>query len=488
MMVFRNSSCRTRIIALALVAAAGSGSMGSAEQPILPENADILIIEASRLLELDDLNAAQEKFTEATKIDPGATAAWIGLSEVEERKGDLLEALRFARRALATDPEGFAPHLLTGRVLAGLGEVPKALEELAKARQINPTNPEAYLISALLLRDSNRKEEAIEVLEDGRNLGLRSPVVESQLGFLLLSQGESVRALELAVAAISNYPDEGELYLVSGLALSKDLDRREEAISHLQKALALHAPRPGQVHLELAELLMEAKRYEETIASLEAARQLLPDLPQVEYRLGLARRAAGDAEGAKTALRRFQELKSQQDAESLRFQEIGTAQAQALAAQNRLPEALASIDELLVTYPQEPRALSLRAKVLFSMQKTEDALDSIRAARRLDSRRIENHYLESFILSRLGRLDEARIALERVLTLDSELAEAHALMGEIAYHQEDFNKSVNHLGLAIDLGLDNPTLRLRYAEGLQKLGRNEESQIQMRAYQQLQDG
>ena len=89
---------------------------------------------------------------------------------------------------------------------------------------------------------------------------------------------------------------------------------------------------------------------------------------------------------------------------------------------------------------------------------------------------------------RLRRLAEARISVKRALTLDSELAEAHALMGEIAYQQEDFEPTVEHFGLALERGLDEPTLRLHYAEALQRLGRLEESQVQMQAYRQLHDG
>lgn len=471
LMTFRNSNRRAKVISFVLLIAANVGITGGVAQAAHHEQVDLLITEAIRFLHLNDLKAAREKFLEATEIDSGATPAWLGLSEIEERQGALLEALKFARSALATDPESFAPHLIAGRVLAGLGDVPEALEQLSKARHIKPSDPDAYLISALLLRDTNRTVEAIDLLEAGRERGLNLPALDAQLGFLLLSEGESDRALRLAVRALGAYPDEGELYLVAGLALSNDPERREEAVSQLLRALEQGVPRPDQVHLELAELLMGAGRFEEAIGFLEIARQLLPDLPQVHYRLWLARRASGDLVGAQEELLLFQKLKQVQDRRDLNEKEIGTAlnEAQALAAKNNLSEALTRLESLLNEHPNEPRTLTLQGKVLFSMQHVEEALASVVAARQLVPWQIENHYLEGLILLSLGRLEEARAAIQRSLTLDPKLIEAQALLGEIAYRQEDFRVSIEAFQAAMDLGLKDPTLRQHHAEALRRL-------------------
>jgi tetratricopeptide (TPR) repeat protein len=463
-----------------------AGVVTGQSDPPASEKVSRLVAEAGRALEEENLEAAEGGFRNALELNPDLALAWLGLSQVHESRGEHLEALKVARRAQKLQPEEATAVLAVGRLLARLGAVPEALATLAEARTLDPQESRAYLLAAILLRDLGRTQEAIELLESGRERGIEEPALSEQLGLLLLSEGEVERARRLAEVALQRHPDRGGLELVMGLALAADPEVRAQAVPRLERALELGAPEPGKIHLELAALL-GAEHSEAALEHLREAVRLLPESAQAYYRLGTALRAAGDMEGARAALLRFQELSRRHDAEDWGGKEVGTAlnEAQNLAQENRMGEALEHLDGLLEEHPEEAKVLVLRAKVLFSMGRREEALASMVRARELVPGRVEYHYLEGMFLVRLERLAEAEPVLLRALALDPDLAPAHALLGLVALGREDAAEAVDRFRQALDLGADSPNLRLNYATALRSLGRLEEGEQQMQAYRRL---
>jgi predicted Zn-dependent protease len=244
---------------------------------------------------------------------------------------------------------------------------------------------------------------------------------------------------------------------------------------------------PGRIHLELGKVLLESGQPAEAIEQLVKAAELIPETEEVFYRLGAARRATGDTAGAAEALQRFQELKRQHEQDERLELQVGTAlnEAQALAAANRLPEALARVRELLASHPEEARAHLLKAKILFSLGRPEDALTAVVRARELDPSLVEPYYLEGMFLLQLSRPAEARSALARAVSLDPELGEAFVLLGGAAAKMERPGEAATHFERALELGVDSPALRLGYAAALESLGRLEESAQQNEAYLRL---
>ncbi len=463
---------------------------GDPAVPSSAERAADLMATAAKALRAGDPETAEARFEEASRLVPGSAKPWLGLAEVHERRGELLRALELARHAWGLAPEEPLAALATGRLLARLGAVGEALEALAAARRLDPREPQACRLAALLLRDADRLDEAVALLEDGLASGIETPEVHEELGLLLLTAGDAERALAVAEVARERHPRSGRLALLTGLALAALPERRGEAADHIEAALELGVPDAGRARLELGTLWLEQGRGEDALPMLEEAARLLPGSPEAHYRLAAARRAAGDAAGARAALARFQQLHRERDAADHRAKQLGAAlnEAQSLAQQNRLPEALERLAALLAETPAEPAALALQAKVLFSMHRGPQALASIARARQLDPGKVEHHYLEGLFLARLSRWDDAAAALERALALDASSADAHELLGGIAAKRERPEEAARHFQRALDLGADSPSLRLGYAAALESLGRTRESEQQMRAYRRLKGG
>jgi len=116
-----------------------------------------------------DWSAAAEMFEQALERAPHWAAAWFTLGEARERLGDLDEAARAFRSALAADPsdaQGAAARL----ALIGRGEAPRALPQAYIARLFDDYAPrfDAHLTDQLWYRAPALIADALDSAAPGR--------------------------------------------------------------------------------------------------------------------------------------------------------------------------------------------------------------------------------------------------------------------------------------------------------------------------------
>ncbi len=435
-------------------------------------------------------------------VVPGQTVP----AQLESAPDDPVEALARARAAVERAPADFGPALAVAGALTALGRTDDALAAFARSRSLLPDDlgggetpaiadaASAYLAPALLLRDLDRSGEAIRLLEEAVARRIGDAEVYEQLALLRLADGLADDALTAVEAARAKSLTSPGLDLARGLALARDPEHRGEALDYLRGALRDGVGDPVVVHLEAADLLTAGGRYPEALEHLHAAGEVAPEVPEVAYRLGRTLAAAGDREAAEAALQRYRSLQEAREraaeAESTASAEATStlSEAQRLAAVGDLEAAFEHLAGLPVR-PDDSRAAdvhSLRAKVLFSMGRGDEAAASVAAARRLEPDRVEHHYLEGMFLHTGGRPVDAATALERAVALDPDLGEAHALLGMIAGEAGRFAEAAERLERALELGLDgNAPLRFNYARVLEALGRSEEAEVQMEEFERL---
>ncbi|MDE2976882.1 MAG: tetratricopeptide repeat protein [Acidobacteriota bacterium] len=425
--------------------------------------------------------------------------------QVDAAPPDPVEAVARARAAVERAPSEFKPVLDLARALTALGRLDDALAAFAQARELEPTGAgneggisgervSVYVVPALLLRDLDRTGDAIRLLEEAADRRLGSADVYEQLALLRLADGLVDGALAAVAAAAAESLESPGLDLARGLALARLGDRRGEALGYLTGALDDGVGDPVVVRLEAAGILSADGRHAEAIEHLRAAQELASDEPEVFYRLGRVFAAAGGHEAARAALDRYRSLKEARERAAEAERVASTKTASALSDAQRLAEAgdLEAALERLEGLPGRSEdswaadVHSLRAKVLFSMGRVDEAAASAVEARQLDPNRVEHHYLEGMFLHTGGRAEDAAVALERALAIDPGLAEAHALLGMIAAEAGRPAEAAERMGRALELGLDgNAPLRFNYARVLEILGRGEEANAQMEAYERL---
>jgi tetratricopeptide (TPR) repeat protein len=447
---------------------------------------DRFLVEGVQALAAGDAAAAERSFRSAVQASPELTPAWIGLADALRRLDRPDEALEAARKASDSAPDSSAAALTLGRHLAQSGARDEALKELARARSLAPDNPDAYVLEALVLRDLGRTADATELLEGAWARPLRTARLSEQLALLLLAEDRFEQALDIATVGLEIAPGTPGIELARGLSLAA-LGRASEAVEPLRNALDGDLPEPDRIRVELATVLTTLGRHTDAVAYLETASRGLSQDPALWYKLASARRAAGNVAGADDALKRFAELQQGEESSEREGKEIGIAlnEAQNLAASNRMEEALEKTRRLLAQAPDEPRALALQAKLLFSLGQRRDALDSISRARTLSPAVAEYPYLQGLFLLSLGDAAAAERSLRAALTLKETLPEAHSLLGGALAKQGLAEEAVAHFARALELGLDQPQLRLGYAGALEDLGRQDEAEAQMQAYRRL---
>ncbi|MCG8457222.1 MAG: tetratricopeptide repeat protein [Holophagales bacterium] len=445
------------------------------------------LAEGGRALEAGALDRAEAAFLRAAETDPPSPLPWLGLAAVDERRGDLLAALAHARRAQGAAPRNPAVLERIAGLQVRVGAAGEALETLERWRSVEPEEPRAYLLAALVSRDVERLDDAVDLLRRARSRARPDPAVDEQLAMLLLSEGETAEALAVASAASDDHPGHPGLALARGLALAADGSHLDEAVAWLQKALRLGAPGSGRIHLELGSLLGREGCHAEALEHFHAAVEAMPDSAEAHYRLGGAQRACGDGQSARASLERFRALTSREEERDHGRRAAGAALngVRELASAGEVTRALESLDTLAAEHPEDDRIYLLRAKILFSAGRREAAYESAVRARSLLPSRVEAHYLEGLFASQIGRLGAAEEALRRALTLDAEEAGSHALLAAVLADRGEHEEAASHFEKALIYGGDGAPLRLAYAKVLATLGRTEDSARQMELYRQL---
>jgi tetratricopeptide (TPR) repeat protein len=223
---------------------------------------------AWQVLQSGDLRGAERAFSSILRLRPGFAPAESGLAYVSLARTQAQEAIERFDRALLAAP-GYAPALAgRGQALASLGQDADALAAFEAAAAADPSLDLGPRIEALRVRGAgNAVRQARRAAEQGR-------IDEARQAYL---------------DAIEASPDSAFLYRELAIVeVRAGNDAR--AIERLRHALALD-PTDGKAAVLLGEALARVGRFDEAVASFEAAQATDP-LPETERKLDDARRRA----------------------------------------------------------------------------------------------------------------------------------------------------------------------------------------------------
>jgi type IV pilus assembly protein PilF len=191
--------------------------------------------------------------------------------------------------------------------------VEEALREFDEALQSDDGLAEAHLGRGLALRGYGKNGEAERAYR--RAIALKPDYSEAHnnLGELLAEQGKLPAAVEEFDAALANmyYQESYSARCNKGEALYR-LGRKEEGRSELRTCLS-HNPRFCMGHRMLGRVLLEDGRAKEALAAFERYALACDKMPDAWYQVGLAQLKAGNADGAREAFGKCQELAGASD-------------------------------------------------------------------------------------------------------------------------------------------------------------------------------
>jgi tetratricopeptide (TPR) repeat protein len=249
------------------------------------------------------------------------------------------------------------------------------------------------------------------------------------------------------------------------------------ALSLLWEAAGL-APRDADIQLRLGEALEKIGALDAAIDAYHRAITERPTLTKAENNLILALVKAGRGpEGLERA--RALVARSPQDPDS--YFTLGLAQSE-----QDIDGALASFRRTLELAPRHGLARYNLALVLKRADRLNDAVIELKRAIEIEPR-ADAHYLLGVIAWQQSDLDRAVDALRAALTIDPSAAGASYTLGAVLRAKRDWNGAIAALRRAITLRPDLPATHYLLAQVLQQSGKEAEARAELAEEERLRD-
>jgi tetratricopeptide (TPR) repeat protein len=267
-----------------------------------PDDARLHLARGAVLQELRRGDDAIEAWQRALTLEPSLFGALDGIGTVHLDNGRAKEAVVFFRRALDIRPDFAAGQYNYALALRQLGDLARALEAMARARALEPGDPEILLEHASMLESAGRVEEA------------RATVHE----------------------AAARAPGDAWVQMIYGDVLTAERAARAEVLGAYRAAVRLE-PTLGPARARLLRMLLPAGELEEAAAVTAMAVERAPEDASAWSDQAAVQHAGGDLQAALASLER-----------SLNLDPAGVAahRRRVYGALGRCEEALVAVDAM----------------------------------------------------------------------------------------------------------------------------------------------
>ena len=155
----------------------------------------------------DDLNQAVDDFTQAIVHDPAYAAAYVGLADSYNLlrefsvmpSGEAFSRARAAaEKAVELDPTAAEAHTsLAFALFWGSADIGGAQREFQRALELDPTNARAHHWYATFLSEIGQNQQALDEIERARQLDPSSNPIEADKGCILANAGRADEGVTL---------------------------------------------------------------------------------------------------------------------------------------------------------------------------------------------------------------------------------------------------------------------------------------------------
>jgi putative PEP-CTERM system TPR-repeat lipoprotein len=390
-------------------------------------------------LQLNNLEAASERYQSVLKQNPENLAAHIGLSQIAEKRKDYPKMVEWLEKARDRNPKSLQPALSLSRYYLAQGKSLQALEIARTAASHDPDNPLALENLGVAQLHANQEASAVGTLKRLIDTAPNVPQAHHLLGQALYAVGDKREATVQWDRALTLKPD----YLPAAVAKTEvALEDRNypEAVKLARELQARHPHDSIGLQLE-GDAQFAQKQFRQADRSYAKAYQSARS-SALARRLFQTKRELGDSEAAFDILKNWLE-DNNDDFESwlmlaLLYQQTGKKK-EAIEAYERtiklMPDNLLVTNNLAWLYQEagDPRAPELAEKILTLTDSNPEVLDTAgwillyngkvdrglfilqhAAVLAPNVPQIRIHLAEA--LSKSGRKDDARKELSRLLS------------------------------------------------------------------------
>jgi Flp pilus assembly protein TadD len=246
------------------------GTLGSvfAQRPLPPalENRLAAGIEA---LKSGDLETAQRIFAEAARQGVKHPLVYHNLGVIAQQKADHQQAVTRFREALALQPDYGPSRLLLGVSLLAVGKNSESVRELKRAVSLMPEEPQSHLQLAKAYEASEDWLSAAQQLQRVVELAPREPEYSYQLAraWTQLSGWSYQQIQHVNPKSARLQQALGQEYAIQ--------QKYDLALQAYRRAAALD-PQLPEVHLAIAVILLELKKFDQALSEITREQQLVP--------------------------------------------------------------------------------------------------------------------------------------------------------------------------------------------------------------------
>lgn len=240
-----------------------------------PTDAEALAAKGLEMAQQQRLAEAESLWKKALVLSPSLFSASFNLGFMYYSRGDMNAAIPYLERAARSQPKDFNAHYLLGASLVKLGRTDDALRAWREALEIRPDHVKLMQAMAVEYGRGHYFRDAAAVAERALKLKDDEPSIHLIAIKAYQDAGDHASALRIAEQAIRRFPNSTRVIFEYGFELHK-AGRAEEALPYLNKVI--ESP---DAHEEpfffLAELHMQARRFDEAIPLLRRALAIRPN-------------------------------------------------------------------------------------------------------------------------------------------------------------------------------------------------------------------
>jgi tetratricopeptide (TPR) repeat protein len=287
-------------------------SLFEAVESASPGKTDALLYTAKASIHLQNFADAENALRRYLERNPGSATGWYLLGYVLNRENRPAESLEIYTRAAKITPPTGDDLKIVALDYELLNDNPSAIRWLERSVAMDPESKEAWYYLGRAYYTATRMPDARAAFEHVLRLETHDARAENNLGLIFESGGKTDDAIAAYRNAIAwqtdNAPSAEQPYLNLG-SLLVTLDRAEEAISPLRKAVEL-ASANSQCRLRLGTAYLHLNRLDEAQKELLEAVRLSPQDATAHYQLGRYYKQVKNVDAAKREFDRVAEIQS----------------------------------------------------------------------------------------------------------------------------------------------------------------------------------
>jgi len=234
---------------------------------------------------LGDDAGARELYAKVLDRTPTFFPAAQDLVRLDARRGRAADAEAEMRARLQKTPDVVALQNGLAEALLAQGKLDAAEEAARRALKVEEKNVPAMVSLATVYARKKRYELAKMVLGNAQQIDDRDATVWNRLGFVELSLGDRVRALECFRTAAALRPDYPEAHVNYG-ALLADAEDYATAATELELAVR-YAPGSAMAWMNLGNAYRGQKEFQKAEDAYHKALSLDPKLNDANYNLAI---------------------------------------------------------------------------------------------------------------------------------------------------------------------------------------------------------